>query len=686
MNIIVPDSWLREYLKTDTTPKQIGEYLSLCSQSVENIIKVNKDFIYDIEITSNRPDCLSIYGIARELNAILPRFAIKTKLTPITNYPARIATKSVAGGQLPITKNGLPLEIKISNPALCPRFTCLIFDQVKIAPSPKYIQERLKMSGIRSLNNVIDISNYLMLELGQPMHTFDYDKIKEAKMTMREAKENEQIKTLDGQIRNLPTGTIVIEDGKKRLIDLCGIMGAENSAVDEKTNRVLLFIQAYDPMRIRRTCQQLSFRTEAASRFEKGVDPEGVMMAMNSAVNLFKVNCQADIASQLIDIYPDPPQQKIIKLDLSLVTKIIGIEIPKNDVIDILDSLGFSLLSVTSTVLSFKIPHWRYADVSIPEDLIEELARIYGYFNIPSNIPSDINSRPNDQRFALENKVKTALKYWGFTETVTYSLVSEDILNKVDAKPENHLKILNPLSDDFVYLRQSLIPSLIQVTAQNIANFSSIKIFEMANIYIPQGGNQLPDEVRMLTGLRTGDTFYELKGMIEALFADLGIDKKNLKFIKPNINNFLYHKQKSAQLLLANKPIGILGEIDSKAYQRFNLDSKIVVFDIEFIELLKFANNLNDYKPIPMYPPIIEDLTFVLPEKTEIINIINTIAETNFVQDVVLSEFFGNNTPTFTVTFQTDRNLTSKEVGVLREKIIASVEKKYNAKLKGSLS
>ncbi len=376
MNILVPDSWLKEHLKTKATHKEISQYLSASSQSVERTTQIGTDYVYEIEVTTNRPDCLAVYGIARELAVILPRFGIAAKLQSLSPDTYR-ASK--------IT-NSLPLEVKITNPSLCPRFTALIFDNIKIGPSPKIVQERLEKSGIRALNNIVDISNYLMLELGQPMHTFDYDKILGAKMILRETGKGEQLQTLDGQVRKLPAGTIIIEDGKGRIIDLCGIMGGENSAVGKNTKRVLLFIQTYDPAKIRRTCQQMAFRTEAASRFEKNVDPEGVILAIKKATGMFGKNCNARVASKLIDFYPNPDKQKTVKLDLTLVEKIIGVPIPQKEIIKILESLGF--LPITSDLphVTFSVPHWRSTDVSIPEDLIEEVARLYGYANIKEKV------------------------------------------------------------------------------------------------------------------------------------------------------------------------------------------------------------------------------------------------------------------------------------------------------------
>src|SRR4030043_911046 len=313
MDILIPDSWLKSIIKTNAKPEDIAKYLSLSGPSVEKTTQEGKDTIYSIEITTNRVDSASILGVAREISAILPRFNLKASLLPI----------KVPKG-LHFVSNVDYLNTKIDN-KLCYRFAAVLIKNVNIKESPLWMKERLEKVGIRPLNNIVDISNYLMIELGQPMHTFDYDKIKGAKMILRESAGGEKITTLDDQIRPLPDGTIIIEDGEGRIIDLCGIMGGKNSEVDGKTKRVLLFVQTYDPVRIRQACQKLAFRTDAASRFEKGVDPKGVLIAMGKAIEMFEKNAEAEIASQLIDIYPHPPKEKRVKLDIDLVNKIRGI-------------------------------------------------------------------------------------------------------------------------------------------------------------------------------------------------------------------------------------------------------------------------------------------------------------------------------------------------------------------------
>ncbi|MBL7150549.1 phenylalanine--tRNA ligase subunit beta, partial [Candidatus Microgenomates bacterium] len=582
MNILVPDSWLREHLKTKAAVKQIAKYLSLCSQSIEKVTKKDNDWIYEIEITTNRPDCLAIYGIARELAAILPRFGIKAKLQPLELIEKIKPERSIK------------LDVKIAKASLCPRFTALIFNNIIVKPSPKIVRDRLEKCGIRALNNVVDISNYLMLELNQPMHTFDYDKIKKAKMILRESRSGEKITTLDGTTRDLPEKSMIIEDGSGRIIDLCGTMGGKNSAVDENTKRVLLFVQTYDPIKIRQECQRLAFHTEASLRFEKGVEPEGVMPAMKKAIPLFEKNCGARVASNLIDIYPNPSKSKTVKISLRLIEQQLGVKIPPKEVIEILESLGFKILSRNSETVSVKVPSWRANDISIPEDLVEEVARIYGYHQLPSLLPTgDFPEPVLIKTFYWENKIKDALKNWGFTEIYSYSMQSKNLIKKTGLSPEKCLKIKNPLTKDLEYMRTSLISSILQTLAENQKNYEKMKIFELANIYLPRK-NKLPEEKPILIGALTGNKFYEAKGIIEALLNELGIKEYQVSSIQSLVSN-PWHPTRTA-LIIKNKELpGIVGEIHPKILTNFGIKKGITVFNLDIAQLFEMATMEKTY-------------------------------------------------------------------------------------------
>lgn len=671
MNILIPDSWLREHLKTKAAPKQVAEYLSLCSQSVERLTKQGNDWLYDVEITTNRPDCLSLYGIARELAVILPRFGIKARLKSLTE----------AKLDFPLVKKSLPFSVEIKDQSLCPRFTALIFDQIKIGPSPKVIQERLNKAGIRALNNVVDISNYLMIELGQPMHTFDYDKILEAKMVLRKSIKGERLATLDGQERELPVGTIVIEDGSGRLIDLCGIMGGANSEVDEKTQRVLLFVQTYDPVCIRQTCQQLAFRTEAASRFEKGIEPEGVIPAMKKAMAMFRKNCRARIASKLIDIYPQKPKERKIRLTQARLNQTMGIELKLTEAKKILEDLGFEI-KLSGQQLTATVPHWRQTDVFLPEGLIEEVARIYGYHRLPTILPTgQIPQETNPWPFAWEEKAKSLLANWGLTEVVNYSLISQEQISQIGYQPEKYLQLSNPLSQELVYLRPSLLPSMLQAVAVNQAQREKIKLFELANIYLPRGKQKLPDERMTLMAVFTGSDFARVKGILEGLLGELGLTK--LQF-EPEANSHIWHPGRSGLIKTRGKRVGLIGEIQPSILKKFSVKGRVVAFELDFGEISQMATKEKSYRPIPKYPATIEDLSFVIKPKTLVGEMIQLIkASSPFIQTVELLDAY-KQTRTFRITYQSSqKTLTDKEVEKIRQKVIKKIKEKFSAKIKG---
>lgn len=407
MNITIAHSWLKEFLQTDAPPQKIADCLSLCGPSVEKLTKIKDDFLYEIEVTTNRVDMMSVLGIAREAGAILPQFGFSARLNhDIYQTPT---------GSDPVGKS-FPLKISVDS-KLCPRFTAVVIKNVTVQSSPKNIQNRLESSGIRSLNNVIDISNYLMRAYGQPIHVFDLDKIK-SKMVLRSSKPKETITTLDGKTHLLSGNDIVISDDHNRLIDLCGIMGGLNSSVDQQTKNVLLFIQTYNPVNIRRTSMNLAHRTEAAVIFEKSPDPELVLPVLLQGIQLFKKITNGEQGSKIIDIYPHPYKPKIVTAPLQLIKDRLGIDISQPEVDKILKSLGF---------INNLVPSWRAEDINIPEDLIEEVARVYGYHRLPSQIMATaIPTNYPDENFHLEHQIKLWLVGLGLNEIYTNSLVSQN--------------------------------------------------------------------------------------------------------------------------------------------------------------------------------------------------------------------------------------------------------------------
>lgn len=670
MNILITHSWLKDYLRTEATPEQVAKYLSLCSQSVERVTHRGNDTIYEIEITTNRPDCLSVIGIARELAVILPQNGIKA--TFVDNMPKSIAhhTKS------------LPLHIKIENPSLCPRFSAIIFDNVQCHPSPKTVKERLENVGIRSLNNVIDISNYLMVDLGQPMHTFDYDKIGKSTMLLRESRVNETIVTLDGQTRKLPKGVIVIEDGNGRTIDLCGIMGGENSAVDKNTKRVLLFVQTYDPSRIRKACQALSFRTDAAARFERGVDPEGVIPAIKKAKEMFYQIANGKPASKIIDIYPDPQKFPSILFDLKKSNNRLGTDINAKKATAILKGLGFTIKNQKEGKMTIVPPHWRLNDIAIQEDITEEVARIWGYHNLPNILPPLTSPQASkDPLFESENKIKDILKGWGFYETYNYSLIGDSLLSKLGLPSDNLIRLSNPLTEDLTYMRTSIIPSLIEVVQKNAGG--ALDLFEIANIYLPNGLNSLPEEKMTLAIITNNKDFFQTKGLLEGLLSDLNAAKPNYtehKKKNDEIYQQLFHPYRCADIKIGKDVIGIIGELAPTIIPHCE---RTVALEIDIKSVINHIQKTKKYHPLSSYPPIIEDLSFNFPPKNAIGNVITAISKIDpLIAQVELIDIF-QDTRTLRVTYQNPKsNLTEETVKIIRKRIITQVEKEFSGKLK----
>lgn len=658
MDILIPDSWLKDYLKTSATPQKLAEYLSLSGPSVDQVIKHEKDFVYSIEVTTNRVDAASVYGIAREAAAILPRFNLTAKLQPV----------KVVSNQ-PLVKKVNWLDAKV-NHKLCYRFAAVLIRGVQIKNSPSKIRHRLEMAGFRAINNVVDLSNYLMHELGQPVHTFDYDKILGAKMTLRASKKGEKLTTLDRKTHELQGGDIVIEDGKGRLIDLAGIMGAKNSEVDEKTKNVLLFVQTYNPLNIRRTSMALNQRTEAAALFEKGLDPELVEPTIRRGIDLFEELTGGKPEKEILDIYPNPYDTKHVKVSRQFINDRLGIELSKTEISDTLEALGFKTtwLGSQGETLQAQIPSWRANDIEIPEDAIEEIARIYGYHNLPSELMGGkIPDPPKDSPFAFEQKIKQMLQGWGGIEVYTSSLVSKERA-ALGYQPSWVLKLKNPLGKDSKYLRLSLAPSLGAAVEQNAGINESFHLFEMANVYLPVRG-QLPEEKTVLAGLFVNYEFRQAKGILEALLENLHID---FQLQVEEARGFRAHTR-----LVAKDKAKLLGQLGILNAGYFYYE-----FDVEALRLA--ASPVVTYQPAAKYPPQIEDITFILPPRTHAGKVIDAIKQAHKqVAAVVLVDMYENSI-TLRVAYQDPaKTLTDKEVEKTRNAILRQVCKKLRVRVKG---
>ncbi len=662
MDIKIPLGWLKDWVDTDATAPIIAQKLSLCGPSVERVTKNGRDWIMDIEVTSNRPDSASVYGIAQEAAAILPRFGYKATLQKLPKLH----------DLSPETNQSLPLKLNIAKDTFGPRFSAIVLDNVKIGPSTKLIQERLKQVGIRPINNVVDITNYLMVEIGQPMHAFDYDKITSHSLNLRESKKGEKITTLDGVEHILPAGIIVGEDNG-RLIDLCGVMGGFYSEVDNKTQKILLFVQTYNPKLIRRATQVTALRTDAASLYEKGLDPEKVELGIKMATSMIKKYAGAKIASELVDIYKARPQKRTVKLSYDYLNKILGFEISKVEIRKILTSLGFEV-GLGIVELEAVVPSWRL-DVQVPEDLIEEIARIYGYFEINGELPSgNLPKTPPSPMFYWGSQVKKTLADWGFNEVYNYSLVSEDLLSRI-GEVKNVVKLLNPLTEDMTVMRTTLIPQLLENIKLNKTG-PDLRFFELSNIYLSTE-NDLPQELPMLTFVQSSpsDDFFSLKGVLENLtrvlkVGDVEFRKINHPYLSP-----------AAEILIEDKKVGVLGEVKKITLNKFGISRKVIIADLDFTNLVQNAKRTNVFSPIPRYQPITFDLTLATSGKLIIGDILKTsrsssrILKEVEVRDIFIDEKKSNETSTtLRLSFWSTKPLTSEDAKAELGKVTKALE------------
>src|SRR3989344_2916164 len=673
MNIRILDSWLREYLKTSASPQKIAECMSLASVSIEKLESSGGDWIYDIEVTTNRPDLMSVVGLAREGAAVLPQFGIEAKfnapkfekpnvdkkLVPTNSIPARSRTETTVG------------KIEITNDSKLVNRICAVALEINLGKSPQKVSRRIESSDIRSLNNAVDVTNYVMREIGHPVHVFDYDKLaKTGKLIIRESKKGEKIQTLDEKEYVLAGGDIVADDGTGRIIDLLGVMGTLNSAVDDNTKRVLLFVDNNNPVRIRKTSMSLAIRSEAATLNEKGADPEIAYGAVLRGVELLEEIADGKMISEVLDIYPNKPKSISVTISEQKINAIVGTDIPLKTSKKILEDLGFQTNIIDSNIKA-KVPSWRLNDVQIEEDLIEEIVRIYGYQKLPSRIPAFETGEPFSlatNQFYWERTVKDALKFFGFTEVYTYSMFSEDLL---EVSTDDAVTIRNPLDSDHVYMRTSLVPSLLEAVRENKGRIE-LKLFEMANVYIKKQKN-LPDEKLKLAGIYKSSTslvldknpkasFLDVKGIIEALLEDLGISAFEFKPTESGAFGAAIYIGKDS-----------LGEIEQ-------LEEDLIDFEFDFETILKYATLKKVYKPISKFPESIEDLRFEIDETIPYEKIVRNIREqSNLIKDVSLLDIFQNK-KTFRIIYQSyEKNLTNEDLTNLREKITSVLKSKFKA-------
>lgn len=661
MNILIPHKWLLEHLDTKAKPEEIQKYVSLCGPSIERIYQIEGESVYDIEVTTNRVDSMSIRGIAREVAVVLNQFGIKAELKP-ENIVKNVDVDVPPAKMLPLPKVN-------NDPDLSKRVICVVLKGVKRAPTPDWMGKRLLQTEQNIHDAVIDITNYITHELGHPCHAFDYDKLMATggEINIVEAKKGETFETLDGLSFETVGGEVVFKNGQNEIIDLPSIKGTANTSIDDSTKNILLLLESIKADKVRFASMTHAIRTTAAQLMEKNVDPNLAEDVLLRGIELYKKICGAKVASKILDEFPGKKAAEPVKITLKRIHEYLGIKISQEEVVSILKKLECRV-KVESKQLVVYPPTFR-PDIAIPADVVEEIARIYGYHNFPSvlmDTPIPTN-RQLGVDFTVENKIKRFLSAIGLQEIYSYSMVSEEIALKTD-ELENHLKISNPLTDDRVYMRLSLIPSLEEIIDQN-HQAHDLSVFEIANVY-PPVENSLPDE-NLHLGLVSTLPYREVRGVLEALMDHLFVKDFQIEMV-------------------AGEEVGIISakvegkRIDLGAIRV--LDNSRTAIEIKFAKLLKVVKNHPEYQPIPKTAQIIEDMTFALQPKTMVGDVIISIKKlSKLIKDVELKDQYKQNY-SFTITYHDEaKNISTDDVKPIRKKIDQALKSVYQAELVGSV-
>lgn len=638
-----------------------------------------EDEVIEFEITSNRPDCLSMIGIARETSA-----TIGNKF----EYP-KIILNEIAEKSEDIVK------VNIEDLEGCPRYLARVITDVKIEPSPLWMQQRLVKAGVRPINNIVDITNYVMLEYGQPLHAFDLNFIEDHRIIVRRAYENEIFKTLDGTERSLTENMTVIADAKKALA-IAGVMGGEESEVTKNTKRILLESANFNADRIRATSKQLALRTEASARFEKGVDPNIANIAANRACQLIEQLGAGKILLGSVDAYPQIIEPVVRNIRPKRINDLLGTDLSEEGMISILQSLEIDA-ELKADIIQVTIPTSR-KDLDHEADFAEEIGRIFGYDKLPATMAKgkiEVGGKTNGQM--IEDLAKDTLNAMGINELLTYSFVSPRSVDRIrigenDIK-RNFIKLLNPLGDETSVMRTTILSNLLEVLERNNnRKVESVRAFELGRIFIsnPNESEKLPFELKSLViGMYGEEDFFSLKGPINALLDTLGITGYEYEVEKYNP---IYHPGRCANIILGEYNLGTLGELHPMVAEEYGISKRCYCAELDFEMITQLTRIDVLYKPLPKYPSIIRDFAIVLKDDIyvkEIERIIKRLGE-NILESYKLFDVYrgdqiekGNKSVAYTLTYRhKERTLTDDEVNRINEKIVTAIKEELGGVLR----
>ena len=648
------------------------------------------DVVLDIGITPNRGDCLSLVGIAREVAAL---FGLPWSLSPTS-----------------LKETGPPVEtltsVIIEDPDLCPRYAARVVQNVTIKPSPLWLRQRLEAQGIRAINNIVDVTNYVMLELGQPLHAFDYHRLDDNRIVVRRAQPNETFVTLDGQKHELQRDMLLICDAKQA-VALAGIMGGLDSEITPDTSTVLIESAHFQPTGTRRTAKALGMSTESSYRFERGVDPEGVLTAVDRAAQLMVELGDGELAAGCIDVYPVPIVLESIQLHVSKTNRFLGTNFTREEICNHLESIQLKVRIAAEDLLIVDPPSFR-PDLSRDVDLMEEVARLAGYDRIPSASPmARLASTKPAQDQVIRQQTKEFLATQGFCEIVSYSFISPQSVELLqlgkDDPRRRLLPLRNPLSEEQAVMRTSLVPGMLETAARNQRqNNFNLRLVEISKVFFSRGADELPEERFNLCGLLSGMRrpigwneptesvdFFDIKGALEALFLGLGV--ADIRWVNTDIAPYL-KSDAAARVFLGDTCLGDLGEVHPRVLEDFDLKGPIYLFDIDFDLLMEKTVSLKKFKPLPRFPAVNRDLAIVVYDPVAAQDLLDYLEEhrPQYAESIILFDQYhgkqvekGKKSLAFRITYRSgERSLTDLEVNEIHTAFSQKVISAFQAEIR----
>ena len=642
-------------------------------QDINQVIG-NDDTVVEFEITNNRPDCYSIIGLAREAAAAFGK--------PMRHHEP-VVHGSCAGS---IFEH---LDVEVPAADKCSRYSSRMVANVKIGPSPKWLRQRLRANGVRPINNIVDITNYVMLEYGQPMHAFDYRYVSSGKIVVRDAEAGETLTTLDGTVRPLKPGMLVIADDTKP-IGLAGIMGGENSEIVDDTSMVVFESANFNGTSIRQTALALGMRTEASGKFEKNLDPMMTVPAVQRACELVELLGCGDVLDGTIDVIHYVPESRRIRLEPDRINDLLGTEISREDMVKYLANLEIPVEGDDILVPSFR------PDLILTADIAEEIGRSYGYNAIPITEFKNSTQGGYSAEMKLEAQAGTFCRGLGYNEIITYSFVSPAVFDQIrlpaDSPLRRCMRIQNPLGEDTSVMRTIALPSMLEILARNNAYHNkAVKLYEIAKVYLPTEGQMLPQEPKKLVlgTYGSGETFFTLKGEIEAIFAGLRIRKAEYAAEKQNPS---YHPGRCASITVDGVCVGVMGQVHPLVVNNYGMDCEVYCAELNLSALMELRLPEPTYTPLPKYPAVMRDLALVCDEEVTVAQAEDVItgAAGKLLRSVKLFDIYrgtgvpeGKKSMAFSLELRSDeRTLTDADSEGVMSKVLASLKEKLNAVLR----